>query len=303
MRTQSFLSLSVCAVAVLVLNGCAELRDPAPEAVAPGIAVHPSGWSDETSTSFHGKAIAANSWDMRECRTCHGQTYAGGAVNVSCLPCHSKPAGPENCTTCHGGTNAAPPEDLNGNTSTTARAVGAHQVHLVGPRDLASATITCSDCHHVPATVYEPGHVDSPSPVEVAVNSPLAKLSTGGITPTPTYDPSTQKCSNMFCHGSWRLPRTGTNYSFVFAGDATDMVGTNFAPTWNAGAPQSACGTCHNSTHEEGPSIVPQGHNFSEINGCAGCHAGVVDATGKIVDPMKHINGKINVFGLEYDFR
>jgi len=81
------------------------------------------------------------------------------------------------------------------------------------------------------------------------------------------------------------------------------MSGSNFSPVWNAGGQQAACGTCHGSVTSQGPSIVPKGHNFSEIIGCAGCHTGVVDNTGKIIDKTKHINGKINVFGLEYDFR
>ena len=303
MRTQSLLSLSFCAVALLVLYGCAELQDTPPEAVAPGIAVHPAGWSDATSPDFHGLTIAADNWDMRPCRTCHGQTYAGGAVGVSCLTCHTKGAGPENCTTCHGSTNAAPPKDLSNNTLNTARGVGAHQVHLVGPRNIASVTITCSDCHHVPAAVYDPGHVDSPPPAEVVINNPLAKTPTGGITPSPSYDPATGKCSNMYCHGAWRLPKTGTAYSFLYTDTATAMVAANFSPVWNGGSAEAACGTCHSSVTSDGPSIVPAGHNFSQINGCAGCHAGVVDATGKIVDPSKHINGKINVFGVEYSFR
>jgi hypothetical protein len=303
MRTQSLFLLSFCALAVLTLFGCAKLQDTSPAPVAPGIAVHPAGWSQTTSPNFHGLAIAANGWDMRPCRTCHGQTYSGGAVNVSCLTCHTKGAGPENCTTCHGGANAAPPKDLENNTSTTARGVGAHQVHLVGPRDLSSVIITCSDCHHVPAAVYDQGHLDSPPPAGVMINNPLAKIPSGGLTPTPTYDYATGKCSNMFCHGTWRLPKLGTDYSFVFQDSATAMTGGSFAPVWNGGSSQADCGTCHSSVATEGPSIVPVGHNYSAISGCAGCHAGVVDGTGKIIDPTKHINGKVNVFGREYDFR
>lgn len=303
MRTKSLLSPSFCAVALLILYGCAKLQETPPEAVAPGIAVHSPGWSDPASPNFHGKAIAGSNWDMRQCRTCHGQTYAGGAVGVSCLTCHTKAAGPENCTTCHGGTNAAPPKDLEGNTATTARGVGAHQTHLVGPRELSSTQVNCSDCHHVPASVYVPGHVDSPLPVEVVISSPLAKTPTGGITPAPAYDPTTARCNNTFCHGNWRLPKQGTNAAFAYADTATAMTGNNYAPVWNAGQPESACGTCHGSTTTQGPSIVPKGHNYSAINGCVGCHTGVIDATGKIIDQTKHMNGQVNVFGSEYSFR
>ena len=303
MRTKSLLSIIVCAAAGLVLYGCAKLQEPPPEAVAPGIAVHPAGWTDPASPNFHGKAIAANSWDMRPCRSCHGQNYAGGAVGVSCLTCHTKPGGPENCTTCHGGINPAPPSDVYGDTATVARGVGAHQVHLVGPREFSSASIACSDCHKVPATVYEAGHVDSPLPAEVAITSALAKTPSGGVTPSPTYDQATGKCSNTYCHGNFRLPKRGTSNDFVYAD--TILVGNSAAPVWNAGQPEAACGTCHGSTTSQGPSIVPKGHNYSAITGCGAspCHSGVVDATGKIMDRTKHINGKVNLQGLEYSFR
>ena len=306
MRTQSLLSLSFCAVALLVLYGCAELQEPSPEPVAPGIVVHPSGWSDPASPNFHGQAIAANSWDMRQCRTCHGQTYAGGAVGVSCLTCHTKPAGPENCTTCHGSVNAAPPKDLSDNTSTTARGVGAHQVHLVGPRTLSSATITCSDCHHVPATVYDPGHVDSPLPVEVAINSPMAKTPSGGQTPSPKYDYATGKCSNTYCHGAWRLPKAGADSRSQGLFADSVMTGNFYAPVWNGGKAQAACGTCHGSrvVSTGDTTYVPMGHVvILGLKACVSCHSPVVDGIGSIADPSKHINGKVNVFGEEHDFR
>jgi predicted CxxxxCH...CXXCH cytochrome family protein len=304
MRTKSLLSLFLCAAALLGLYGCAKLQDTPPGAIASGITAHPDGWSDPASPNFHGKAIAASSWDMRQCRTCHGQTYAGGAVKVSCLTCHMKSAGPENCTTCHGGTNAAPPRDLSGNTAEAARGVGAHQVHLVGPRDFASATVLCADCHKVPATVYEAGHVDSPLPVEVSINSALAKTQTSGVTPAPTYDVATGKCSNTYCHGNFRLRKPSTTiYDFVYADSV--LVGNKAAPVWNAGSPEAACGTCHGSVTSQGASVVPTGHNYSALTGCGAtpCHSGIVDATGKIKDPSKHMNGKVNVQGLEYSFR
>lgn len=305
MRTKALLALSFCAGALLVLDGCAKLENTPPEAVAPGIAVHPPGWSDPASANFHGKAIAASSWDMRQCRTCHGQTYAGGAVGVSCLTCHTKSAGPENCTTCHGSTNPAPPKDVSGNTSTTALGVGAHQVHLVGPRTISNTPINCSDCHHVPGSVYEPGHVDSPLPAEVVINNPLSKTPTGGITPAPAFDYATGRCSNTYCHGNWRLKRQGTSLAFAYNDTATAMYGNNISPLWNGGDPEAACGTCHGSMTSQGPSPVPKGHNFSTVTGCGAtfCHAGIVDATGKISDPVKHMNGKVNVQGQEYSFR
>src|SRR5512140_1912536 len=282
MRTKALLPLLVCAGVLLVWDGCAKLQDTPPEAVAPGITVHPPGWSDPASPNFHGKSIAGNNWDMRECKTCHGQTYAGGAVGVSCLTCHTKAAGPENCTTCHGGVNSAPPKDVSGNTATTAIGVGAHQVHLVGPRTLSNTMINCSDCHHVPDSVYQAGHLDSPLPAEVVINNPLSKTPTGGITPNPAFDYNTGSCKNTYCHGNWRLPKQGTAYSYVYNDTAKALSGNNFAPVWNAGSPEAACGTCHGSVTSQGPSAVPAGHRYSSLTGCSAsfCHPGVVDSTG-----------------------
>jgi hypothetical protein len=304
MRTTPLLLLSVCAATFLALYGCAKLQDSPPVPVAPGIAVHPPGFADTTSPDFHGHAIRTNNWDMRPCRTCHGQTYAGGAVQVSCRTCHTQGAGPENCTTCHGGVNAAPPEDLSGNRATTVRAVGAHQAHLVGPRSISSTPVVCADCHQVPASVYDAGHVDSPLPAEVPLTSGFSRLRTGGITPAPSYDPGTQKCSSTFCHGTWRLPKppAGSRFEFIYVDSV--MEGSRFAPVWTGGDAQAACGTCHGTMVGAEMAYVPKGHVvFLGLRACVDCHAGVIDINGNVVDRAKHINGKVNVFGEEHDFR
>jgi len=116
---------------------------------------HSSGWMTP-STGFHGLYIANASWDMRPCKSCHGSDYLGGRTGISCTTCHSKPNGPENCTTCHGGTNAAPPAAVKGDTATTVRGVGAHQIHVVGPLQYAAQVVPCADCHTVPGSVYDP---------------------------------------------------------------------------------------------------------------------------------------------------
>ena len=123
---------------------------------------HPPQWMNLTSADFHGQAIAAARWDMGACRNCHGADYRGGTSGASCNTCH--PGSPEACNTCHGSqTNAAPPEDLKGNTSTASLGVGAHQLHL-------QRGYSCSTCHLSPATVQDAGHLDGALPAEVLAN-------------------------------------------------------------------------------------------------------------------------------------
>jgi len=260
---------------------------------AENASLHGKGWTDPASLNFHGKAIRAANWDMRDCQTCHGPTYAGGRVSSSCRDCHTGDAGPENCTTCHGNTNPAPPRDLSGNTSTTARGVGAHQKHFIGPRTISASPIRCSDCHSVPSSVYDQGHVDTPSPAEVMITARLARIPSAGMTPSPAYDQQMAKCSDSFCHGNWSLLKSSSQFPGLYTDSV--MTGMNYAPLWTGGSSEIACGTCHG--------LPPAGHLAFQPSECGACHDMIVNSAGNIVDREKHINGKINVFGSERDFR
>ena len=268
---------------------------------ATGGSIHGRGWVDRTSLKFHGKKIAAANWDMRPCQSCHGATYAGGKVPTSCTTCHNQAGGPENCATCHGTTNPAPPRDLSGNTAKTFRGVGAHQIHFLGST-LASAMF-CNECHVVPGPIYAAGHIDGTPNAEVVMNNPLARTVTNErgtadwdstlalFTPNPTYNASQFTCASTYCHGNFKN------------GNPT------FAPVWtDASGAQMACGTCHGdvtkpTTLEKAlPKTASEGGTHPQSTSCSACHSGVVDATGKILDPTKHINGKLNVFGQERDY-
>src|SRR5262249_13772642 len=110
------------------------------------------------------------------CDRCHGAPPPSHAQD-RCAACHPADAPHVDgavqlgggCTGCHGsGASAAPPRDLAGNLYTTAIGVGAHQVHLAAPSRLRGP-IACETCHRVPASLLDPGHLDSPPPAEVAV--------------------------------------------------------------------------------------------------------------------------------------
>lgn len=285
---------------VLYLSGCSELEtDIAQPQFTP--TVHKEGILNSSSPNSHGNLIRDNNWDMNQCQQCHGGNYNGGLVEVSCLTCHTQPAGPENCSTCHGsGSSPAPPKDLDGNTNIADRGVGAHQVHLTGK-------LSCSDCHNVPASYNDEGHVDSDRPAEVPMEGFLANLVTNDpvksevynqgleiFTPDPVYNFSNQSCSNTYCHGMFKNGNNGKN------GTLTNT------PIWTN--PSSAeCGTCHGdpSATTLFEKALPGGEHIQIQPGetpCSNCHGGVVDENLNFINPSKHIDGKLNLFGNDRTF-
>ncbi len=283
--------LSAAVLSLAMFGGCAELKDKLPAGTNPAIAVHAEGWTNPSSANFHGKAIMADSWDMRSCRTCHGSDYSGGVAEVSCRTCHTDGGGPENCATCHGGPNSpAPPEDLAGNTATAAAGVGAHQKHVQGGN--LSSIVWCYECHTVPTSVYAAGHVDSDLPAEVPLNGPRARTASAGIVPSPSHDYTALTCSDTYCHGNWRADSATSPRQFAYT--SAFITGSNATPVWTGGSAEAACGSCHG--------LPPAGHMPALLTTCGNCHLGVVDAQGKIADKSLHMNGKINAFDYERPF-
>ncbi len=128
-------------------------------------------------------------------------------------------SGTMSCSSCHGDASrtvapAAPPLGTGGETSTTQRAVGAHQAHLAGSS--LAAPIDCTECHAVPT---------SPLHANAAVELSFGTLATRTGTVPATFSGTT--CSN-YCHGA----------SLAAGGSLT-------APSWTAGPSQAVCGTCH----------------------------------------------------------
>lgn len=276
--------------------------------------LHGRGWTDPSSPNFHGNTIRSAGWDMRPCQTCHGAIYDGGKVGVSCRECHTDGAGPENCATCHGGgANPAPPRDLSKNSATTARGVGAHQIHLLGSS--IYGFIACGECHVVPGSAYQSGHLDSSPGAELTFGT-LSRFPTrnGTLIPNPAYDNGALRCNNTFCHGNFAARRADADSSNRFAYTDSSagavMTGANHAPLWTGGAAEATCKTCHRSIFLAPPSppdtsAVPTGHvGPLALTTCgnSGCHPGVVNASGQIADRTKHIDGRINVRGTDRRF-
>ncbi len=277
------LSYSIVALSGFLYIGCSDLREPLPTNPPSTLVVHPSGWLSVDSTNFHGAFIRNSGWDLTQCQQCHGTDYGGGIANVSCLTCHPKT--PEDCVVCHGGVDnqtGAPPEDIDGNRDPGLPGVGAHTIHLTG--GAVSSGFDCGTCHVVPTTFDVPGHVDSDLPAEVRFSG-LA-LEDGAV---PVWDGNTKTCLNTYCHGNWSLPKAESNNPSRYKDNTID--GNNASPNWTDPG-TATCGSCHD--------LPPAGHKDNPLSSCQGCHKGVVDKDGNIIDKTKHVNGKINYKRDEY---
>lgn len=262
------------------------LASPACSDCHSGISVHKEGITNPASQNFHGKFIAAKNWNLDECAQCHNSDYSGGLVSSSCLTCHNQAEGPEACNTCHGDfnnpTKIAPPRALNSSIETTYAGVGAHTTHLYD-NNLGSE-ILCSTCHKVPQTFSEIGHIGDDGKAELN----FGRLSIQGGA-NPNYSFTNNTCSDTYCHGNFTFYKDSASSFYAFAYSAATMVGNNVAVKWNqVDGTQAECGSCHG--------LPPVGHTPYALSDCGGCHTGIVDAQGNIIDKTKHINGVKNVF-------
>ena len=280
-------------ISIGLLTGCSELEKDITQPSE--VSVHEKGILVPSSENFHGKLVKNNNWDMSLCKSCHGIGYDGGLAKVSCLTCHDQPAGPENCSTCHGSdVSPAPPKDISGNTSKSERGVGAHQVHLSG--NSKGYIISCAECHSVPPSLYQAGHIDSNLPAEVLMNNLLANVVTNDpstsnyssqlplFDPNPVYNFTNASCSNTYCHGTFKNGNT------------------NNTPVWTD-PNTSACGTCHGDPSKTtlGERALPKTSNEGGTHpndlACSTCHGGVVNANLQFINASKHIDGKLNLLG------
>lgn len=249
---------------------------------------HGTGIQDTSSTDFHGKVIASHGWSMKDCQACHGTDFSGGITKSSCNTCHNRNNGPKACNTCHGDfvnrTSIAPPQALNGATSTSYRGVGAHQLHLAA--GMSGFTVSCSSCHPSLAGYDDPKHIDKTPFATIEFADTLLKLN-----PAMNYSFANISCNNSWCHGGFVFRKADANPAYAFAYTDSVMTGLNPSVIWNkVDGSQGTCGTsCH--------ALPPAGHMPSSLTGCANCHGAVIDNTGKIINQEKHINGKSNLFG------
>ena len=255
----------------------------------PVINVHMEGIITVGSDNFHGLYIKDSNWNLAPCSQCHGTNFTGGIVSPSCTTCHTNSGGPEACNTCHGDFNnperIAPPRDINGDTSTTVLGVGAHTKHLY--ETTIGNQVSCSNCHTVPDKFDSPGHL----------NGLPAKVILGGQAiyhgaTNASYNHADGSCSNTYCHGNFTFYKDSAALSDQYVFTSDKITGNNQTVIWNkVDDSQIKCGSCHG--------LPPAGHIQVPLKDCVGCHRGVVDENGNIIDKTKHINGKIDVLGGE----
>ena len=187
----------------IAVVGCSENRTPAPVG-----GVHPAGWTDPSSASFHAKYLAESGFPLPRCQECHGQDYAGGNTGVSFTQsgCHVQP--PIGCTTCHGS---------NGTPRPKTGAHWAHQAYCGGT------------CHRLPvettASVQAHASGDASTIIDFA-GIAVYDAGADAAPVLPEWDAGSQQCSNVYCHGAaW---------------------GNGLSPKWNGGE-QIRCNGCHDA--------------------------------------------------------
>jgi hypothetical protein len=285
--------ISTIVVLSIILCSCSELNKDIPAPVQNTNVVHPQGWANTSSSDFHGTAVMVNNFDIRGCAACHGASFNGGTAGVSCLNagCHPYSGGPYNCTTCHG---FPPPSDRYGNTSNKFMGVGAHTIHITGNNDFSG--MQCESCHTLPTSIYDSNHINTTTGrANVAIFDPLSRISSGGVTPVPTYNFNTGRCANTFCHGAWRLTKAGAVDTTIYTDSV--MTGANSIPWWTGDSTQTiTCGiSCHTNP--------PAGHKVSSLQTCYTCHSAVIDKNGNIIKNGKHVNGMIDLNNTSTPFR
>ena len=224
----------------------------------------------------HGNPPPAPHPATSPCSACHPTMNADGTfkdkskhvdghldvISMACNSCHGNAA-----VTAPADKDKAPPLDTHGVPATTSVTVGAHQSHL-NPADGLAMPVACGECHVVPATVGDAGHIDAGG-IATVTFGPLAAFNGA----TPAWDRTTTKaCAGSYCHGA-----------------TLNAGGTLTAPVWTTvDGSQDKCGTCHAAP-------PPWPHAVATLTQCAACHTATMNANGTIKDPTKHINGTLEV--------
>jgi predicted CxxxxCH...CXXCH cytochrome family protein len=228
-------------------------------------------WNVEKSldcTSCHGSPPPLPHPQTDQCSACHGdvvgkdnhtiirpERHVNGQVDLNVT---------KSCTACHGSVNPAPPVDTEGHSSTTASGVGAHQTHVLGTE--RSRAVPCEECHVVPQSVLDPGHIDSARPAELTFSG--AALAYGA---KPRYQNGS--CSDTSCHGA------------VFPDD-DPSGGSNTTPVWTrVDGTQATCGSCHG--------IPPPPPHPLPSYPCNHCHGDIADDGMTFTHPELHVDGVV----------
>jgi predicted CxxxxCH...CXXCH cytochrome family protein len=130
--------------------------------------------------------------------------------------------------------------------------------------------VPCGNCHRVPGSMTDAGHLGADSVAEVVWGG-FSNLSGGA-----NWNRLDSTCSSTYCHGN-------------FAGGNVSN-----ATIWTQPRP-GECGTCHDyGIH---PGILTGRHldHAQEGVACYRCHAATVNSTNAIIGRGVHVDGKYTV--------
>jgi predicted CxxxxCH...CXXCH cytochrome family protein len=231
------------------------------------------GWGhvpDYDLPELHGLDSNTQSSD---CGACHGADWTGG-VGQGCDDCHADEGHSgwrSDCTFCHGGsldTSGAPPQDLDSTSAEQDISFGAHPEHTgAGTGSVGHPDYGCEQCHLLTADPLAPGHALDPSAGRAEVDL------SGGTSAEGGYDPGSQTCSNLYCHGNGQTP-SGT----ISDGDT----------------PRD-CDSCHRTSDPSALSGTHAAHLAVSGVSCADCHEPVVDAAQQIATPALHVDRTVQL--------
>ena len=185
------------------------------------------------------------------------------------------------CQKCHGGDFSGGTSGVSCNSCHKDTPAGCTTCHGQPPNTFAHVAhvidsplrrgLDCGECHMKPSAWNDPGHIRDAagvllSPPAQVIFGALASTVTDTRSAPPRFDGT--RCTNVYCHGA------------AFDDASAVLV----APLWSGGPEARACGSCHG--------VPPANHHGGK---CETCHGAVVDASLAIVDPDRHIDGKVTL--------
>ena len=326
-RTGRWIRPGVFALALAGLLGfsrCSDLQDSPDAPNGPAAKVHPEGWANlQTGQFLHAQEISATGGAIAGCQGCHGEDFAGGIVESSCLECHSDPATgrihPE------GWLNRAVKESFHGH------AVRSSGWDMTGCRTChgedyggGSAAVSCLTCHADSpegCTVCHGGGGGSAPPEDLQGNDDTAMAGVGAHEAHLAESAVSPALDCTECHvvpdvfddpahidgdgraeiawGEAAQAGDGEPFYDLEAHTCADTYchsggkfGDNPTQQWtDVGTGQGDCGTCH-GLPPAGESPDGATHVAVGPDTCSNCHPNVVDEENAIADKTRHLDGE-----------
>ena len=230
------------------------------------------------------------------CQVCHPTLPAGVAIHQlpdsrakDCMDCHNHKNGFSfgSCATCHGQppmtSSVGGPDGKASAAYTLDESLTPHATHA----NKAYYEYSCKNCHY-DGTRQDSHNTSTPTFQSVFVETAgsVGEIATGVKNISSDYNPTTRRCSNVYCHSNGK-PRGGI------------AMKSYTTPSWEYGRNKifntaAECTNCHGS----GSTLTTNAHKKhvvdNEIN-CSVCHAATVNNATAITDRTKHANGAKDV--------